>query len=482
MIPVKAKRGFYIAASCPACGAELELESDFLTTSCSSCNSVLRILTPATPPAYVVGAKVFDKDVRFHIDHHLKGNAEPLTDSLDRVRKVYFPYWKIDAILLRLRHRKETRINYDEETNTETSTDQRKVETMLSPYDITIAAGGLPEIIPCSLGERTEYVPMKPYSEEHLQSGFESLNIEIPWQDAITSANRAVGQLNHVSADEFGVNISLLLRPVLSLINFPYFLAEVNMRGKQRSYVLDGLTGRIVYDCNDSISDQLHIADHQQSAELGRLGVELHRCSNCGEQLPDTRSYVYVCRNCQQLTVLEDCPQLNCRILSVQGSANADDQYVPFWIFRLPAEQTNVFRIRFGGSENVGAICVPAFRIKNFEAMYRLTRRISGAVSKLSMRESRELKENYLPVAVGITEAGALAHVALMREVVGKSQELPRTLADLLFEEVSLFFAPFHPESYFLVDSCLGAVTFEKSLAGVQTKPVPTSTPSTLRM
>ncbi len=475
MIPAKAKRGFYIATSCPACGAELELESDFLTTSCSSCCSVLRILTPATPPAYVVKAKVFDKDVRFHIDRHLKGNAEPLTHSLDSVRKFYFPYWKIDAILLKLRHRKETRINYNEETNTETATDLKKVETMLSPYDVTIAAGGLSEIIPYSLGERTEYVKTMPYSEEHLQLGFELLSIETPWQEAITKANRAVEQLNHISAEESGVNISLLLRPVLSLINFPYFLAEGNVMGRTKSFMLDGLTGRIVYSCSDGISEQLQIADHQQSTELGRLGVELHRCSNCGEQLPDTRSYVYICRNCQQLTILEDCPELNRRILSVQGSANADERYFPFWMFRLSAEQMNVFRIRFGGSENAGAICVPAFRIKNFEALYRLTRRISCAMSKLPMFESRELKENYLPVAVGIAEAGALARVALMREVVGKTEELPRTLADLPFEEVSLFYAPFHPESYFLVDSCLGAVTFEKSLAGVQTKPIPTT-------
>jgi len=466
MMPVKIKRGFYIAASCPACGAELELESDFLTTSCSSCCSVLRILTPATPPAYVVKAKVLDKDVRFHIDRHLKGNAEPLTDSLDSVRKLYFPYWKIDAILLRLRHRKETRINYNEETNTETATDLKKVETMLSPYDVTIAAGGLSEIIPYSLGERTEYVKTMPYSEQHLQLGFEPLSIETLWQDAITKANRAVDQLSHISADEFGVNVSLLLRPVLSLINFPYFLAEANVRGKTTSFVLDGLTGRIVYSCSDGISEHLQIAAQQQSTELGCLGVELHRCRNCGEQLPETRSYVYVCRNCQQLTVLGDCPELNRRILSVQGSANADEQYFPFWMFRLPTEQMNVFRIRFGGNENAEAVCVPAFRIKNFEAMYRLTRRISCAMSKLPMFESRELKENYLPVTVGIAEAGALAHAALMREVVGKTEELPRTLANLPFEEVSLFYAPFHPESYFLVDSCLGAVTFEKTLAG----------------
>ena len=111
---------------------------------------------------------------------------------------------------------------------------------------------------------------------------------------------------------------------------------------------------------------------------------------------------------------------------------------------------------------------MPAFRIKNFEAMYRLTRRISGAASKLTMSEARELRENYLPVTVGIAEAGALAHVVIDAESRWKgSAELPRTLADLPFEEVSLFYAPFHPESYFLVDSFLGAVTFEKVLVEV---------------
>jgi hypothetical protein len=472
MMPVKAKRGFYIAASCPACGAELELESDFLTTSCSSCNSALRILTPATPPAYVVKAKVLDKDVRFHLDRHLKGNAEPLTQSLDSIRKFYFPYWKIDAILLRLRHRKETRVSYNEDTNTETVTDQKKIETMLSPYVVTIAAGGLAEIIPYSLGERTEYIKTMPYSQEHLQSGFELVMTEVSWQDAIARANRAVDQLNHIAADESGMNISLLLRPVLSLINFPYLLAEASVLGKTRSFVLDGLTGRIIYSGNDDISEQFQSAGQQQSTQFGYLGVELHRCSNCGEQLPDTRSYVYICRNCQQLTVLGDCHKMNRQILTVQGSESLDEQYFPFWKFELPPGKVDTFRIGFGGSENAGAICVPAFRIRNFEAMYRLTRRISCAITKLPMHESRELRQNYLPVAVGISEAEVLAHVALMREVVGKTEELPRSLAELPFDEASLFYAPFHPESYFLVDSCLGAVTFEKSSVGVQTSPI----------
>ncbi len=482
MTAVKPKRGFYIAATCPACGAELELQSDFLTTSCASCGSVLRILTPAAPPAYVVKARILAKDARFHVDRHLKNNGQPLTQSFDGVRSIYYPYWKIDAILLRLRHRKETRVNYNEETQTETTSEQKKVETTLSPYDVTIAAGGLAEMMPYGLGERTEYVKTMPYSEEHLQDRFELIRLEMPWSDAVTSASRAVEQLSHIAATEFGENISLLLRPVLSLINFPYLLAEATTGGRQMSFLLDGLTGRVVQDREGSISELLHTAGQEQFAELGRLGVEMHRCGNCGQQLPDTRSFVYICRHCQHLTVLENYPGLRPRISSAQGPIGRAEQFFPFWMFRLPPEQLDAFKIRFGGGRNEGVICIPAFPIKNFEAMYRLTRRMSGGVSQLPLQESLELTEDHFPAAVGVTEAEALAHVVLIRDLVGRSEELPHDLATLPFQEVSLFYAPFHPESYFFVDSCLGAITFEKSLAPSLSTPVSASASGIVKM
>ena len=38
--------------------------------------------------------------------------------------------------------------------------------------------------------------------------------------------------------------------------------------------------------------------------------------------------------------------------------------------------------------------------------------------------------------------------------------------SDLEVVSADLFYAPFHPESYFYVDSVMGAVTFEKNLIG----------------
>lgn len=430
---------------------------------------------PSMPPAYVVRAKLLDRDVRFHVDRHLKTSGKSLTQSLDRVKKVYFPYWRISAILLRLRHLKETRIQYDESTNTETAFDQKKVDTTLSPYDITIAAGGLAEFIPHNLGERTEYVKTLPYSEEHIQSDFELLNITTSWQDAIAAARRAVEQLNHISANEFGINISQLLRPVLSLINFPYYLVTASVKGRSLNFVMDGLSGRTIFEGEDDIQSQIHVADSLQMQQLGRLGVELHRCDNCGQQLPDTRSLVYICNNCQRLTILESCPQLRRQLLRVPGLALKDEHFFPFWVFNPPSEQMNAMKVRFGGADYNGAICVPAFRINHFEAMYRLTRRMSIAVSKLKMEEPHELGDSFEPVTVGLEEAQALAHVALMREVVGRDEEIPTDLMNLPFDEVSIFYAPFHPESYFMVDTFIGAVTFERSLTGVSYRPNPTA-------
>jgi hypothetical protein len=96
---------------------------------------------------------------------------------------------------------------------------------------------------------------------------------------------------------------------------------------------------------------------------------------------------------------------------------------------------------------------------------------MSIAVSKFKMEESHELDDKFEPVTVGLEEAQALAHVALMRDVVGKDEEVSADLMNMPFEEASIFYAPFHPESYFMVDTFIGAVTFERSLTTVSYNP-----------
>jgi len=64
---------------------------------------------PETPPAYLAPAKVSRREMRFKIDRYLKKRGLPLSDSTIDVKRLYYPYWKIDAILLKLRNRIEER-------------------------------------------------------------------------------------------------------------------------------------------------------------------------------------------------------------------------------------------------------------------------------------------------------------------------------------------------------------------------------------
>jgi len=121
--------------------------------------------------------------------------------------------------------------------------------------------------------------------------------------------------------------------------------------------------------------------------------------------------------------------------------------------------------MRTMGNKIVGdQLIIPAFRLRNFEAVYRLTRRITSAAPQLDFEELTNPDDRMHAVDVGPSEALVLAEVVCARErmALSSSMELPGLSGSI--KRLSLLYAPFHPEHYFYVDSILGAVTFEKSL------------------
>ena len=81
MTTTRNKSGFYIGVTCPGCGGELEIESNFFTLTCEYCGSVLRIKMPDTPPAYLIKGRLDKREIRFGIDRYLKKQNLPLTDA-----------------------------------------------------------------------------------------------------------------------------------------------------------------------------------------------------------------------------------------------------------------------------------------------------------------------------------------------------------------------------------------------------------------
>lgn len=459
------KSGFYIGVTCPACGAELEIQENFFVLTCHHCGSAMRIAMPDTPPAYIIRSKFRPVEARFHLDRHCKQNSLPLISSGMSLQGIYYPYWKADAILLKLRNRIEERpVAAENDYEQERTIQIKKSEISLSPFSATFGAGHPDNVIPYSLGMRTNYLRMLPYSRENIEKEFRCLPVLKNWEEIENNLHKNISGISSVIQADFGKNRTEYFHPRGSLVYFPYYIAEDEIAGNQTRFVIDGITGRVTSGSVDD-NEISRSAAKDAVLDFGKLTVEPHRCNNCGIDLPKEESLVYICRNCQRLIVLEKNSLMRNYLYRAGGLTERRERFFPFWSFRLSDSQRKEIQILFGGIYQSEFLVVPAFRIANFEAMYRLSKRISSALPQIALEELDNFGSGYGSVTVGPGEASALAEIIIYRERLSRFGPNQSSPMKFLPQEMFLFFAPFHLENYFYVDSVLRAVTFEKNLA-----------------
>ena len=460
----RSKSGFYIEVGCPGCGGRLTIESSFFVLTCEHCGSVLRLTTPDTPVVYVVRAKVTRREVRFGIDRYLKSNKLPLTGSDLEFKHIYYPYWKIDAVLLKVRN-DIIRVTYrqGEDGQRETSNERRRTDINLTPYLTTVGAGGQFEGIPDTIGMRVDYLNVLPYSRTNTQDGFDAMPVARPWSEVWAEVVARVADIGEVAIADFGMNRTELFNPVASLVYFPYVIVESYAGGDFNRWVVDGVTCRVLAHV-DEVSP-LDYGEEEAAADLefGELDVDFHRCPNCAEDLPAEQSYVYICRNCHQMIVHELFARDISQIALVSARHGQDDLLFPFWSLKMSAADSEKFQHLFGGMYRSDRLVIPAFKVGNFEAMYRLSKRLSAALPQFDLRPIDTFDRRCLPVGLSMSEALMLVDVVICRAELDRNPEGLTQHLKATTEEVSLFFAPFHKENYFYVDSALGSVTFEKS-------------------
>ncbi len=469
MIPTaarpKPKSGFFIGVTCPGCGGELELQSDFFVLTCTHCGSALRVVMPEIPPAYLVQSKIKRIEVRARLDRYLKDNGLPLTGPNLEITALYYPYWKIDAIVLKLRNRIEERVvAIDDQYNQDVTVKDTKTDIALTPFMATVGAGAPSDEIPYSLGMRAEYIKLLPYSQENVEEGFECVPAVKPWAEVLPSLEKNIAGMGNIVQAEFGRNRTELFHPQGSVVFFPYFNIAAVLGGRPYRFIIDGLTGRVVFNAEGEREEDR--APEQDQMQFGRLTVELHRCPECGVDLPAEQSYVYICRNCQRLIQLERYPQMLRQIGHSTGGTAGNDQWFPFWAMKLGLKSAVALRRMFGGIYDSDWLVIPAFKLSNFEAMFKLAKRMSSAYPKLEIGDAVSMDKNYNAVSLGLHEALALTEVIIYREKITRNHNVKSGHEPIEPEVISLFYMPFHPENYFLVDSVMNAVTFEKRAAG----------------
>jgi predicted RNA-binding Zn-ribbon protein involved in translation (DUF1610 family) len=460
------KSGFYIGVTCPGCGGELEIQSGFFVLTCAHCGSPLRIKMPDMPPAYLIRSNKSHREIRFLVDRFLKKNALPLTGRNLDIKAAYVPYWKIDAVALKVRNKIiERYAGYRTEDNQEITYDQKTTDIRLTPFSTTQIACDDLEQMPFSLGMRTEYLRMVPFSKENIPGEFVCLPAVRPWQQVLNDIDRNIESLGSIATADFGKNRTEIFHPTGSIVYFPFYVVESSHRDKSRQFLVDGVSGRVLRH-SDDLAVNLNIESATARAlAFGDLRVEFHRCPTCGIDLPGEQSYVYICDNCRDLVLMEKFPYTIEDIAMVDFRAGPADRMFPFWSMRLSEDEKSRVRSMFGGIYGSDRLVIPAFKVPDFEAMFRLSKRISAAVPKMELVRIDRLDNHFVRVDRSLSETLIMADIIIYRESIRKGIEHSVHESKFRPGNVSLFYAPFHPESYFYVDSLLGAVTFEKSLA-----------------
>jgi len=421
---------------------------------------------PETPPAYLAPIKVPRREMRFKIDRYLKKCHLPLSDSGIDIKRLYYPYWKIDAILLKLRNRIEEQEVCVDESNGETRTRrQRRTDINLAPSSFTFAAGPQMAGLPISLGMRSEYIQLVPYSSEEVAAELDCVPVCQEAATALEQARAAASNAGRLAGADFGRKQTELYHPRASLVFLPLLVAESFSGGSYNRYVVDGISGRVV-NHSTSLPEAINrdAPEHCQT-EFEYLDVTHHRCGTCGEDLPSIQSYVYTCANCHEQTFLEEHEHSSPLILCTVATKHPQDALFPFWVMQPFGTDALTLKRMFGGLHDSKQLVIPGFQVANFEALYRLSKRMSAAYPRFEFSPVEQFNEKFVAATVGPKEALILAEVVIRREEMLRSKIAESQPLQIQPGMLQLIYAPFHPENYFYVDSALNSVTFEKSLA-----------------
>src|SRR3990172_9311849 len=221
------RRGFYIGVGCPGCGGALEIDADLFVTSCTHCGSPLRLVLPDSPPAYILPNQLSLQEARTKIDRRLKSQGLPLTGSSLHFKQIYYPYWKVEAMLLRCRNRQEKiSVQIDDSTGEEIVDYKKNSQVSLSPYHHTVGAAVQLDGVPDSIGIRGQSLKMAPFKASEVDEGFDILEVCRSPQEVLKTVELSVSRMNTIDLAEFGENFTKIYNPETSLIFFPYCIAE----------------------------------------------------------------------------------------------------------------------------------------------------------------------------------------------------------------------------------------------------------------
>ncbi len=440
---------------------------------------------PESPPVYVIAARKQEHELRFQIDRYLKENTLPLSRPGFSLEHLYYPYWKITAFRLKITRGETTtglindelsddgwgfrslagiEIGSDASSGSLSRIDDDSVRRVtLAPYVTTQAAGPPVEGIPFSIGLRSEYIRVVPWSAERAAETDHYVPAAVSWEEACAGLSKTAATKARLEVGCGGTLQWEIFHPTGVLIYFPYVMAVADAGSERYRFVLDGLTGQVVHMAQEK--NELPILHEIRPPQgLGHLKVVFHRCLSCGIDLPATQSWVYLCHNCGSVISLEKDELLRGGLAVAAASGNPADSLFPFWRLQATPDIVRTVTRTAAGMPVGDSLMIPAFALANFDALRRLTQKMTAIAPQLSWSPLDREVSYLLPAAVSLSHARSLAEIVVYCERAAEQSTHHAAAEPFPPHEARLVYAPFHSEAYFMIDSVLSAVTFEKGL------------------
>jgi hypothetical protein len=268
--------------------------------------------------------------------------------------------------------------------------------------------------------------------------------------DAIDAATKATFAVGRMEQEGSRANGTQLFHPRGSVIYFPYYMLDSFEFDGIRRFTIDGVTGRVTG--SEMLGETSTETASDNLIRFGALGIEFHRCRNCGVDLPMSQSSVYRCHNCQRVEFLDWHPSLSKQLLIAGSKPDHKASLFPFWMITLQPE----------GTQKPSRYVVPAFEMRNAETVYRLSSRMSTAIEHIPFEPLEEMITQTVPASRSIESALTLLEILWYRRAA-ENVVKAKGYHSCDPTSIQLLHVPFREEQYFYVDAVLQAVAFEKA-------------------
>jgi LSD1 subclass zinc finger protein len=452
-----------VSTSCPSCGAPLEFLEGANVARCSFCDLPLLFQSQKKILRYYLEPKLKKREVRFLIDRFRKLNGESLSKRTDEIKLLYLPFWRFTAEVF------YTIIN---RTSLVSDPEAPEEEILTKDWDINFCAHTSNNLGIATLGIRSKWLKLSVLIDRNLLKDATVLGLNLNSSEAKKRALKSLQLYTDKKKSYDDELVMRLLEERLSLIYFPFWVANFITPEGKFFQVIDGITERILKQGSGYF--EFKKEKREDAERLYPLGIIPHRCPNCGWDLPVVPFHVvFPCGNCKRIWQISENGYQQ-----VKGEKAKPEQdyiinsskslgYYPFWVFEiklkgkgkvsiqdvvkiLPSE-VGLFKVEDKSKSFL--FYIPAFRIKNLrkipDVSYAFTR------TQPSLETETGKKGKLKGVFISQEDAKKLAEILWTNLISSKTNLDLKEWENLVCENGRILWLPFYQDGIFLRDAVI---------------------------